>query len=321
MRILHIDNMGSVAHTLVHQFRSLGHDALLIGIYNPRESPCDVEIRPEGDMSDPAVRRKTVRHEFKQIRKRIDDYDFIHIHGGVGMSGLYYKFIKTLKRNKSIIIHFHGSDIRMDLNTRFASVADLIMVSTPDLLKYSKNVGGRKLIHIPNPVDLSDFESVDLQKRPPLIEKEQIIVSHLPSYRGFKGTEHVVKAVEELKKKYPIELNLIENVKRKKALKMLSESDICVDWVSDKFDIYGMVSIEAMAIGIPTICHFNPDYYSPPLQNADPNNLNKKIEELIQDPKLMKRLSKEGIEYIRKTHDSRRIAKKIIGFYKSIGKV
>jgi len=317
MNILHIDNQGSVAHTLTREMKKAGHNVVLIGIYNPRESKCDVEIKPEGDMADPWVRRKAVFEEFKEIRKRINDFEIVHIHGGVGTAGLYYKLKKHLNRKK-VVIHFHGTDIRENTNTAHYDVADLILVSTPDLLKFSKNVGGRELIHLPNPLNLSKIKPVDIEKREPLTEKDEIIITHLPSARGIKGTEYVIKAVKKLSKNYPVKLDLIENVERKKALKRMSESDVVIDWISEKFDIYGMVTIEAMAYGIPTICKFNPNYYSPPIINANSKTIEKKLEELITDVKLYKRSSIEGIKYVWKIHDSKHVAEKVIQLYQKI---
>ena len=140
MNILHINNLASVSQILVDELKKQGHNALLIGIQSPITSSCDVEIIPKGDMSDPKVARQAMLEEFKEIRKRIDDFDIIHIHGGLGITGTYYFLYKKFHRKKKIIIHFHGTDLREDRNTDWTNVADKIFVSTPDLLKYSSNI-------------------------------------------------------------------------------------------------------------------------------------------------------------------------------------
>lgn len=317
MKTLHIDNLGSVAHALVNELRKKGHDALLIGIYNPRESKCDIEIRPKGDMSNPSVRRNAVLREFLAVKKHIKNYDIIHIHGGVGTTGLYYKFKKVFSKKK-IVIHFHGTDLRENVNTVHWDAADLLLVSTPDLLSFSENVGGRRLVHLPNPIDPNMFKPVDMRKKPPLLDLDRIAISHLPSERGIKGTENIVKVIDTLKKDYPVELQIIENLERKKALKKMARSDICIDWVSKKYDIYGMVSIEAMAQGIPTITRFDPEYYDPPIQNTEPETLKKNLERLIVKDELYKKLSAEGPKYIKKVHSTSRVTDKLIKLYENI---
>jgi glycosyltransferase involved in cell wall biosynthesis len=316
MRVLHIDNIASVPATMVRELRKMGHDALLIGVANPNTAPCDVTIVPQGSMNDPGVRRKTNIKEFNEIRKRIGDYDIVHVHGGAGMAGMFYSLKKKVS-GKKFVIHFHGTDLRKNINTKWHSIGDMLLVSTPDLLAYTGNVGGRPLVHLPNPIDLEKIMPVDMAARKPLAEKK-IIISHLPSHRGTKGTAHIIKAVKTLKRGYDIELDLIENVKHEKALKRLAASDICIDWVSKGFDIYGMVSIEAMALGIPTICRFNTDHYSPPIQNSEPKELATKIEQLVTDRKLYLDLSKKGRTYVEKVHDSKRVVRTLVKYYKKL---
>lgn len=318
MDILHIDNMASVAHILVHGLRQRGHNALLIAVSTPTQMPPDVAIVPAGPMSDPYARRKTMLKEFMEIRKRISDFDIIHIHGGTGMPGIFYWLKRKMDAKKRLVIHYHGTDLREGKNVRFSSIADLLLVSTPDLLKYTGKVDGKELIHLPNPVILSKLRPVDLSKRTPLQEKQKIIITHLPTQRKFKGTENILKAVSRLKKRYPIEMDLIENTDHEEAMRRMAASDICVDWVSKDFDIYGVVSIEAMALGIPTVCRFNTDYYTPPLHNCEPKDVEKRIEELITDRGLYMDLSKSGKAYVKKVHDSKAVVKRLIGLYESI---
>ena len=318
MKVLHVDNIAYVAHNLVHELRRKGHDALLIGLYHPAQLPCDIAVVPEGDRNDPKVMKKAVRKEFKEIRKHIKDYDIVHVHGGLGTSGLYYWFKKAW--GKKVVIHFHGTDLRGNNNTKFHTVADLVLVSTPDLLKYSKNVGGKKLVHIPNPVNLRRMKVVDMKTREPLLEKKKIMIAHMPTWRAFKGTEGIIKAVKKLKKKYNIELDLIEGADHKTAQKRLRASDICIDWVSKKFDIYGMVSIEAMSYGIPTLCRYNEQYYNPPILNTEPKDIQKNLERLIVNRDFYLTTSKRSRKYVEDVHDVKKAVAQIVKLYKKISK-
>ena len=78
---------------------------------------------------------------------------------------------------------------------------------------------------------------------------EKLVILHAPSNRKIKNTLAVIGAIDTLKDEgLEIELNLAENVEHKKLMGMISESNIIVDWINPDFGIYGVISIEAMAI-------------------------------------------------------------------------
>ena len=52
------------------------------------------------------------------------------------MAGMYYSLKKKVGK-KRFVIHFHGTDLRKNFNTKWHSVGDMLLVSTPDLLAYS----------------------------------------------------------------------------------------------------------------------------------------------------------------------------------------
>lgn len=78
-------------------------------------------------------------------------YDIIHVHD-------LDRLIPVLKTiyNKKIILHYHGSRIRGRWSERkkYWGKADLVLVSTPDLLENAPN----DIIYLPNPVDTQLFK-------------------------------------------------------------------------------------------------------------------------------------------------------------------
>ena len=70
------------------------------------------------------------------------NYDIIHLHSGIQWLP-YYRFIYP---NKKIVLHLHGTKIRGRWNKVNLSKADLILVSTPDLLEGSPD----RVIYLPN---------------------------------------------------------------------------------------------------------------------------------------------------------------------------
>lgn len=87
-----------------------------------------------------------------QLLKICKTYDIIHVHGlsYVKVFNVDVFLLKLLR--KKLIIHLHGTEIRESYNkasTKLAlRVADQVIVSTSDLLRYYK-----KAVWLPNPID------------------------------------------------------------------------------------------------------------------------------------------------------------------------
>jgi hypothetical protein len=86
-------------------------------------------------------------------------YDIIHVHS-------LYKIVPLIwkkNKNKFIILHYHGSELRNGVSNmslkkvilRAENNSNLILVSTPDLIKYSP-----RTIYLNNPNDREHFKPV-----------------------------------------------------------------------------------------------------------------------------------------------------------------
>lgn len=297
MRILHVNNQASVGYLLSRSQRKLGHTSDLLAQRNPLQRPPD--ITAEG-----------VKGVFLKIIKLAPGYDIIHVHGGIGISGLGMAPLKAL--NKRFFVHYHGSELRQNIQTSFHGLAERIFISTPDLFRYSKNLGGRKLIHIPNPVFTNGVVPVDWDSRMEHLESdEDLKIAHLPSVREVKGTENVMRAVDEAKKGGArLHLDIIEDVTVDQAMKRLDRADICVDWMSPDYDIHGVVSVESMLRSIPTICNIDRKLYddSIPILDAGPNDLGDRLLELDSNRKDLPKIGALSRKYALETHDPMKVA-------------
>ena len=81
-------------------------------------------------------------------------YDLIHVH----YHSIFIPFLVRLYPKKPIIMHFHGSDVRENWESRLPRIkkADYILVSTKDLLHGAPE----RVSWIPNPVDTVKFKPV-----------------------------------------------------------------------------------------------------------------------------------------------------------------
>lgn len=136
-------------------------------------------------------------------------------------------------------------------------------------------------------------------------------IAHAPNHRGIKGTEFIIEAIEELKKKgYNIELVLIEKMKNDEVKELLKKCDILIDQLNLG---YALNAIEGMSLSLPVITNLTNDSYTKvfrqyafldecPLVSADYNSFVLELEKLIENPSLRINLGKKGRKYIEKYH-------------------
>lgn len=138
-------------------------------------------------------------------------------------------------------------------------------------------------------------------------------VTHSPNFRGFKGTEFVISAIEELKKEgLKVELVLLEKLQNEEVKKVLRESsDIHFEQII--FTGFGLNAIEGMATGLPVISNLDDESFTRPfrrwsylnecpLVSSTPERLVEDLRKLVTRPELRKELGKCGRLYTKKYH-------------------
>lgn len=83
-------------------------------------------------------------------------------------------------------------------------------------------------------------------------------VLHAPNHRAVKGTDHFIRAVEELRAEgVDVELRLLERVSNERIREAIAEADVIADQLVVGW--YAMFALEAMASGRPVLCYLRPD--------------------------------------------------------------
>lgn len=83
-------------------------------------------------------------------------------------------------------------------------------------------------------------------------------VLHAPNHRAIKGTEHFLRAVEQLASEgVPIEMVLLERASNDEVREAMRGADIVADQLIVGW--YAMFALEAMAMGKPVLCYLRPD--------------------------------------------------------------
>lgn len=163
---------------------------------------------------------------------------------------------------------------------------------------------------------IADF----IPKYPPPAKKRPVIV-HAPSHKGKKGTNTVLLAIDHLKKKHDFEFRIIHGVDHAEAINIISNCDVMVDqFVAGA---HGLASLEAMALGKPTLCYIKPslvETYPPdfPIVNANQDNLAEVLGTLLENGDLRYQIGRQSRAYVEKYHDAHKIAHDLVKIYEEV---
>lgn len=138
-------------------------------------------------------------------------------------------------------------------------------------------------------------------------------VVHAPNHRGFKGTEFIVAAVEQLAEEgLSVELRLLEGLPNSEVRRVLSsESDVLVEQLL--FPGHGLNALEGMSVGLPVVGNLSDEsiigpfrwytyFRECPIVSATPDSVVDVLRELVTQPKRRAELSKQGVDYVKNHH-------------------
>jgi hypothetical protein len=137
-------------------------------------------------------------------------------------------------------------------------------------------------------------------------------VLHTPNHRGFKGTEFLIEAVEDLQREgLLVELVLLEGVPNDQVRKTMLEVDI----LAEQFlaSIYALSGIEGMASGLPVLVNLESEPHTRPFRrysyldecpalSTSPETITTNLRRLVTDPSLRETLGRAGRRYVEKYH-------------------
>ncbi len=283
MKIIHLNDFGGISSVLAQQQREKGYEVNIIRCEN----------------LGPIHWNGWVIKHYAQLQKA----DIIHVHGGIRLSHLALRPWKG-----KIIAHFHGSDARLGTANHHLNWASAYIVSTPDLLENIPDAHW-----IPNPLHItlpSGYHFSD--------NSEQIFIGHFPTNPEIKGTAIIQKAIMGLPE---ITLCVFYNLPHDKALSSMKNCDFVIDQVNE-IGTYGLVTLEAWALGKPVICSIRRDLYPyevPVLEtNPEVDSIRAAIYWLVQNRYEWKELAKLGRDFLHKHHNLETITEKYEKIYREI---
>lgn len=269
---------------------------------------------------------------FDTVQKTLDDgYDIFHFWlrtlvsgpGYSGMMGLDLPFIKMSGRK--IVYRFTGMDLRdpaYDLEHNphspfrhgFVAAAeedepirkayieflrthvDQFVVQDPEMAQYMPDAR-----IVPRALTLENWPQIGIEPN------DRPLVVHGPSNPSVKGTKYILAACERLKEEgLDFELKLITGMPHQEAVEWYRRADIVIDQIL--IGAYGVLTMEAMALGKPVICYVREDLFEPhfgklPIINANPDNITDVIRSTVKDFELRKEKGQAGREFVEKHHN------------------
>lgn len=330
MRILYVHNINHVAETYATE---LVHNDHSIQLYEPDLRggnaclPLKLMLLPRRIFS--------LRHLVDVLKP--DHFDLAHIHwASYGILGLVSKI--------PFVVECHGSDVRHRLQhpafrwllSHIFRRSAVVLCITPDLLPVVRRVRPDALF-LPGPVDTAQFAPVDKlsgEMRPWTI----LLFTRLDPE---KGPEIAVEGIlrfakrhpdvkvqlldwgllkEAYKQRYSQRFEFLPVVPREQVRQLILSADVVVGQF--KLGILSFCELQAMSCAKPVICSFHyPDAYPtlPPLLHATlPEEVDKHLEKLFQDPTDGVTLGQQAREWVIQNHDHRRLATRLETLYQSI---
>ncbi len=333
LRVIHAPaEIAGQASTLARALRKLGVEAHSLA-YNPGFP----QYRPD-ELRPYDARAPLPRYAgyLATAIRNIGRWDVYHFHFGRTFVPPHNPDLPFVRRSGGrIVFHYHGCDVRdrahmlthharatctecdpfclparqRQVLAAAARHADAELVSTPDLLESAPRAA-----HLPVAAELSDYPF-----RPP--RGAPRLVVHAPTNRLIKGTRHVEAAFERLKPEFPrVRFVTAERLPWRELRDLMAEADVVVDQLFMGW--YGMVAVEAMAMGKPCLCFIREDFEpllrDCPIVRCTDEDLAGRLREILGATDRAA-LGEAGRAYAEREHAATAIAARLLDLYERLG--
>jgi len=320
--------LAGTARALADGLRQLDH--------RPRVLTWDAH--PLGYRSDGVVTGRRARARFAWSAPR--DFDVLHGQGGRTWFS-YVDFAWARARGTTCVIQYNGSETRTsdvaarlhprrarivdasrDRNIRRhrrlgALVAHAAVVQDLELATYL--LAAYRTIYVaPFAIDLEGIERARSAARASS-SRGRLLVLHAPSNRFIKASVTIEATVRSLEDELGLELETISGVSHAEVLAAAARADIVIDQLNA--EVPGVFPAEAMALGKPVICEYDPRKLAPfarpcPVLPATAETLAARLHELAADASRRDDIGAAGREYATSVHAPLAAAKAIERVYR-----
>lgn len=264
--------------------------------------------------------------------------DVIHFHNGNSFLANNIDLPLLHANGKAMVMHHWGNDVRTKKITNLLNPYQIPpSYFTDERIHQNLVFTSRFIKHAivqdyelyPHVADYYEHVHVlplackheDIPVAYPSKDNRNPLIIHAPTNREFKGSEYVEKAITDLKRTKTFEYRAIEKMSHREALKTYLTADIIVDQIL--CGTYGMLSVEAMAMGKVVVAFVRDDVRSKfppelPIVVANPDTISSVLASLIDNPEARYNLGVAGRRYVEKYHSISHITPKLLGIYNSV---
>lgn len=204
-------------------------------------------------------------------------------------------------------------ETRRRLIAEILPLCDRVFVLNPDLCNDAPDA-----VFMP-------YASVDIDAFKPVWPKTHgpITILHAPSDETIKGTRYIVAAIENLKKRWPIEFTQVKGLPYAEALNRYAGADLVIDQVLAGW--YGGFAVEMMALGKPVAGYIREsDLAHVPesmrdeiaIRNISIHSLESDLETLLERRAEWPAWGQRARDYVMRWHHPHRIAEAMIRAYR-----
>jgi glycosyltransferase involved in cell wall biosynthesis len=266
---------------------------------------------------------------------------FIFVYGNSFTFPYYWDYPILKLFNKKIVSLFCGCDIRhwssyeqelkmLGDNVQARSVcadckdhASCCLTEKLRTVKYAERYSDRIISHpclsqlLTRPY-FRAYNPINLAEYPYEIPDNVVpVVVHAPTNREIKGTEYIIKAVEELREDgVNFEFKILEGVDNLEVRETLGKSDILVDTVLGYSSGIGMLAIEGMSTGNLVLSADSGDSDNItdgcPIVSVNPNNIGEELKRAVVDIEYRKSVAIKGRNFVEKRHGHLKVALDLI---------
>jgi len=308
LRVTHAPvNTAGIPWDNVQALRRRGVEARLVVFERYKLHPeADREIRRPNNV----VARQTV--QAAALARLLPRTDVFHFYFGLTLVPKRAQFPILRATYRKSVFHFLGSDIRgkTPQELAYAGKADARIVGSYDAIRWVPDAQV-----VPPGVDLAKLQPVS----PPRDDRPLFV--HAPSSRTRKGTEHFVRACEEL----GVQLEIVEGLHHDEARRRYQRADVVLDQLNAGW--YGMLAIEAMALGKPVVTFLHDEATrrteeafdtQVPIVRATTDNLVETLRPLAESATERRRIGAASRAYVERVHDLEGVADRLLELYARI---
>lgn len=275
---------------------------------------------------------------FLEIRNSYDTFHFNFGSSLIDMDKLPLLELPFYKKKSKIVVTYNGCDARQKYPTmnrvklsachydkcyegmcnsgeldkkrqikikKFETWADICFYLNPDLAYFLPE----NAVFLPYTV--ANWSKIETEKYSSVGKKLKIV--HAPTNRVTKGSDIIISALENIKKKYGdiIEIIFVENMPNDKALEVYKTADLIIDQILIGW--YGGFAVEVMKMGKPVMTFIREEdlKYIPKemsndclssIININSENIFEKLCQIIENSSLLKSYRESALEYVYKWH-------------------